>query len=174
MRGEAISRMIGTRKVQPFHIRIARPKGTVLFPDGKKRNAYSQPFMPQACTDEFHPGGNSLCYSLQLAWLMGCNPIYLMGFTLQSGSSYFFPGGNPVTRRSTLYDEHRSLDWLRWFEKSWPGRAKLVAGWSGPIYEVFSEVSCDELLQRPERQGCRPPELDPEPHGQDAASEWHI
>jgi hypothetical protein len=174
MRGEAIARMIGTKRIQPYHIRIAKPKGTVLCPDGVRRNGVTLPFMPKKLTDEFHPGGNSLCYSIQLAHLMGCEEVFLHAFTLKSGSSYFFGGKNPVTRRSTLYDARRALDWLAWYRKTWPGRAKLVAGWDGPVYEVLETISQDELLQRSERQGQRPPAFEPKPRGEEPASGWHL
>jgi hypothetical protein len=147
MRGEAISRMIGTKKVQPYHIRIQRPKGTELCPDGVRRNGVSKPFMPKSFVDEYHPGGNSICYAIQTAHLLGSEEIYLLGFTLKSGSRYFFGEKNPVSRRASIYDSRRALDWLKWFEKTYPGRAKLVAGWDGPVYDILQTISNDDLLE---------------------------
>lgn len=151
MRGEALARQVGTRQIQPYHISIARPKGTVRCSDGVRRNGISPPFMPKTLADEFHPGGNSLCYAIQLAFLMGADPIYLLGFTLKSGSGYFFGDLNPVTKRKNVYDERRALDWLTWFESKWPGRAKLVEGFDGPLRDVLQTESCDALLDRNRR-----------------------
>ncbi len=146
MRGEAVARLVGSKRIQPYHITIARPKGSVLCEDGVRRNGHSLPFMPKSLADEFHPGGNSLCYTIQTAHLMGCDPIYALGFTLQSGSRYFWGDTtNPVLRRSSIYDERRALEWLSWYQKQWPGRVQLVEGWRGPVYDVFDEVKCDEF-----------------------------
>ena len=146
MKGQAIACQVGRKRINPYHITVARPKGTVLGKDGVRRNGVSPPFMPKLITDEFHPGGNSVCYAIQLAHLMGSTEIYLMGFTLKSGSRYFFGDKNPISKRLSTYDERRALDWLAWFESKWPGRAKLVEGWDGPINEVLQTVTCDELL----------------------------
>lgn len=173
MRGEAIARMIGQKRIQPYHIRIQQPKGTVLFPDGKRRNAYSEPFLPKKPTDEFHPGGNSLCYAIQLAHLMGCEPIYALAFTLQSGGTYFFGRQNPV-KGAAIYDTPRALHWLSWYQSKCPGRVQLVEGWSGPVYDVLPRISCDELLQRFGQQGEGSPEPDAGPHREEPASEWRL
>lgn len=168
MRGEAVARMIGRKRIRPFHIRIQQPRGTVRFPDGVRRNAHSEPFMPAKLTDEYHPGGNSLCYMIQTAHLMGCNPIYALGFTLQSGSGYFFGSRtNPVTYQRAIYDAPRALHWLSWYQEHWPGRVQLVEGWSGPAYDVLPEVTCDELKSRSAALGAGQAEPDPEPLGGD-------
>jgi hypothetical protein len=148
MRGQAIACQIGRKRIQPYHIRIARPKGTVLYDDGVRRNGVSKAFMPKSLTDEYHPGGNSLCYSIQTASLMGSTEIYALAFTLKSGGRYFFGDKNPVTKRASIYDTHRALDFLSWYEATWPGRAKLVEGWDGPVYDVLETISYDELLDR--------------------------
>lgn len=148
MKGAAIARQVGTKRIDPLHIKIARPKGTVLCDDGVRRNGISKPFMPKRITDEYHPGGNSATYTIQTAHLMGSEEIYLLGFTLKSGGRYFFGDKNPVTKRTSIYDERRALDWLAWYESQWPGRARLVEGWDGPIADVLQTVSNDELLNR--------------------------
>lgn len=173
MRGEAIARLVGSKRIDPFHIRIAPPKGTVLYDDGVRRNAATPPFMPESLTDEFHPGGNSLCYTIQLAHLMGCDPIYALAFTIKPGSGYQWGNNtNPVTGRASMYDVRRALEWLSWYDQQWPGRVQLVEGWSGPVYDVFSKVTCDELRERFERPGQGPSERDAEPAGEDAVSGW--
>lgn len=148
MRGEALARQVGTRQIRPYHIQVARPRGTVLCEDGVRRNGVSPPFMPKSLTEEYHPGGNSLCYTIQTAHLMGSERMLCLAFTLRDGSSYFFGDRNPVTNRRTAYDSRRALDWLAWYEKRWPGRAKLVEGWDGPAYDVLQTVTCDELMDR--------------------------
>ena len=86
MKGQAVARMIGSKKIDPLHIRIAQPRGTVLI-RGARRNGQTEPYMPKSLTDLYHPGGNSLCYTIQTAHLMGAVQIYALGFTLQAGSS---------------------------------------------------------------------------------------
>jgi hypothetical protein len=166
MRGSAIARLVGTKRIDPYHIQIARPKGTVLFPDGVRRNGVTDSYMPKSLTDEFHPGGNSLCYTIQLAHLMGCDPIYALAFTLKPGSGYQWGTNiNPVTRRASMYDVRRALEWLSWYQQQWPGRVQLVEGWSGPVYGVFSKVGCDELRERLEPASTGPTEPNSEPNG---------
>jgi hypothetical protein len=106
------------------------------------------PFMPKRITDPYHPGGNSLCYMIQTAHLMGCSPIYCLGFTLENGTGYFFGLENPVTNRRSFYaDPVRAIEWLRWYRSQWPGRVKLWPGWSGPVYEALEVVTDDEAQQ---------------------------
>lgn len=95
------------------------------------------PYFPVKATDPFHPGGNSLCYAIQWALIMGADPIYLLGFTLQAGSPYPFGPNNPITNRPSFYDLPRALDFLRFVERTYPGRVRLLPGWDGPVYEVF-------------------------------------
>jgi hypothetical protein len=103
-------------------------------------NTISPPFLPERADQPFHPGGNSLCYALQWANLMGADPIYLIGFTLQSGSAYDWGYENPVTHRPSFYDVPRALDFCRFFEQQFPGRARLSSGYQGPIYDVFRKA----------------------------------
>jgi hypothetical protein len=165
--------MVGAKRIDPFHIRIAAPKGTVRYPDGVRRNGVTPSYMPESLTAELHPGGNSLCYTIQLAHLMGCDPIYALAFTLKPGSAY--QGGsnvNPVTKRASMYDVRRALEWLSWYQQQWPGRVQLVEGWSGPVYDVFPKVRCDELLERFERQGEGSRQRNPEQHREEPAEGW--
>ena len=149
MRGEAIARQIGKKRINPFHISIAQPKGVIRGRDGIARNGVSPPFMPESIGSDYHPTGNSIGYTIQTAHLMGSEEIYLLGFTLKSGGRYFFgTDKNPVTKRTPIYDERRALDWLSWYESQWPGRARLIEGWSGPVYDVLETVSNDELLDK--------------------------
>jgi hypothetical protein len=148
MKGEAMARQVGSKRIQPYHITIGRPKGTMLCDDGVRRNGISKPFMPKLITDDYHPGGNSLCYCIQTASLMGSKEIYALAFTLKSGGRYFFGDKNPVTKRSSIYDTHRALDWLAWFEATWPGKARLIEGFDGPVYDVLQTVSNDELFKK--------------------------
>ena len=151
MKGTAMARQVGTKRIQPYHITIARPKGTMLCDDGVRRNGISSPFMPESLSAEYHPGGNSVCYTIQTAHLMGAEEIYLLGFTLKGGSPYFFgTNQNPVTKRTSIYDTHRALAWLSWYESRWPGRARVIEGWAGPIYDVLQKVSYDELFKKPD------------------------
>lgn len=173
MKGSAVARFIGAKRINPQHIQIAPPKGTVLYPDGVRRNGVTPPYMPESLAAPFHPGGNSFCYTIQLAHLMGCFPIYALGFMLKPGSGYFWGNNtNPVTKRGSIYDTRRALEWLSWYQQEWPGRVQLVEGWSGPVYDVFLKVTHDELRERfvPESGGSR--ELDAEQHSEESASGW--
>ena len=102
------------------------------------------PYIPEHITEHYHPGGNSLCYSIQTAHLMGCHPIYAMAFTLQSGTGYFHGLTNPATRTRSLYDTERALSWLRWYENNFPGKVRLVPGWEGPLSDIFSTETIDD------------------------------
>ncbi len=106
---------------------------------------------------------------------MGGEPIYLLGFTLKDGSRYFWgSNANPITKRGSNYDLRRALDWLSWYERTWPGRVQLVDGWSGPVYDVFKTVTCDELLERFECQSSGTPEQNSEPNGGDVLAEERL
>ena len=137
--------MIGRRKPWIVEYAIERAKGGRRRDDGTFVNGESAPYLPESYRDGFHPGGNSVCYCIQHAHLWGADPIYLLGFTLENGSSYEFGRTNPVTRRPAFYEQDRALSWLRWYEAQYPGRVRLMPGWSGPIYDVFkTEVLHDE------------------------------
>lgn len=104
---------------------------------GKWLNTAVPPYMPANASAKFHPSGNSVCYAIQWGMLMGCDPIYLMGFTLRSGSGYDWGTANPITQKPAFYDLERALAFLRFVEGRWPGRVRLLPGWEGPIYDVF-------------------------------------
>jgi len=144
-------RMVGRSEPRLFEITIGKPKGLRHCIDGKQRLGIVPPYMPESLREPLHPGGNSLCYALQIATLMGAGTIYLMGFTLLSGSRYFFGGKNPVLNRPAIYDSERSLHWLRWFESCYPGKALLVPGWDGPLNQVFQHADLKRMLE--ERRG---------------------
>jgi hypothetical protein len=134
--GGKMAREVGKPQRTLAEIAIARRKGGVKI--GKTfRPGMVQPFMPKKITEPYHPSGNSVCYMIQTAHLMGCDPIYLLGFTLQSGTPYHFGKVNPVTRKGAFYDIDPPMHWLQWYESCYPGRVKVCSGWSGPIYEVF-------------------------------------
>lgn len=150
--GSRMLRMVGQRTWPVAMIRIRSLKGVPGQRVEKKgvgvwhRNIHP-PYLPDRITDAYHPGGNSLCYTIQTAHLMGCNPIYALGFTLQSGSGYFHGLTNPATRARSLYDEDRALSWLRWYEAQHPNRVRLLPGWEGPIYDVFATETFDEYYR---------------------------
>lgn len=153
-RGSRFLRMVGKQEAKPYLISIAKPQGFRKDTRGKHRLGITPPYMPKKITDIYHPGGNSLCYGIQTLHLMGCNPIIAVGFTLQSGSNYFFQGGNPVNKRkSTFYDTDRALDWLSWYQKTYPDRMLLDPSGNGPVYKVFRRATEDELFgKRQQRQ----------------------
>jgi hypothetical protein len=99
------------------------------------------PYLPTTFREDFHHGGNSVCFAIQAAHLMGANPIYLVGFTLQTGLGYFHGRTNPVTRRTTIYQTERALAWLDWYGKKFPGRVLLDPSFDGPIYSVFKKAT---------------------------------
>lgn len=153
-------RIVGRRKRSIVEISVAPAPGGVRDERGRLRRPHVAPYLPTHFTQPFHPGGNSACYTIQTAHLMGCNPIVLLGFTLASGSGYFFGRQNPVTRRASIYDQGRALDWLAWYRAAFPGRVLLWPGWEGPIYDVL-EVA-DESQFRPRHES--------DAHGRDAAA----
>lgn len=129
---------MGERRWPISEIAIGKVGGGQRDKDGQWRPTWVDPYLPKRITADYHPGGNSLCYMLQTAILMGCDPIYLLGFTLQSGAGYFFGRSNPVTKRTTIYDSDRALQWLRWLQERMPGRVFCDPDWAGsPVSEVF-------------------------------------
>jgi hypothetical protein len=173
MAGSRFSRMVGKNTVSVTEIEVQRITHHRKCPDGKMRPSIVPPFMPRSASEPYHPGGNSLCYMVTTAHLMGCYPIYAMGFTLKSGGGYFFNKVNPVTRRASIYDTDRAMDWLRWYEATYPNRVRLLPGWEGPVYSVFATEAPDAIertadLIRPEdRTSAR--ERDAEPNGEVSA-----
>lgn len=135
---------------------------------GQIRYAIMEPFIPHTLREDFHHGGNSACFAIQLAHLMGCDPIYMIGFTLQNGSNYFFGRTNPVTRKPTIYQHERALHWLSWYERMHPGRVRLDPSFNGPIYDVFQKANFDARQATAEH---KPPDdrgQQPDAHSQDA------
>jgi hypothetical protein len=141
-------RVVGRRKWPIAEISIQPAKGAVRTQSGKVQRQHTPPFMPKSMREQFHPGGNSLCYMIQTAHLMGCSPIYCLGFTLVSGTGYFFGLENPATGKRSFYsDPDRAIEWLRWYQSRWPGRVRLWPGWSGPIYDVLEVMTDGEAQQ---------------------------
>ena len=103
------------------------------------------PFLPKSYLDEFHNGFNSLCFCIQHAHLMGASEIVCLGFTLKSGSPYESGRMHPIFKKPSIYVPERSIDWLAWFAKMFPGRVRLGKGWSGPLYDakLFEEIDLD-------------------------------
>jgi hypothetical protein len=136
-------KMVGSGQRKLAEITIKRRGRGMRMPNGVYRANMEEPYMPAKLTDPYHPGGNSLCFMIQTAHLMGFDPIYAMGFTLQSGTPYAFGRTNPVTRKASFYDGEVPLHWLRWYESHFPSRVRLLPGWAGPIYEVFQTEGSD-------------------------------
>jgi hypothetical protein len=136
-------KMVGSGQRKLCEITVQRRGRGIRLPNGVYRANMEEPYMPEKLTDPYHPGGNSICFMIQTAHLMGFDPIYAMGFTLESGSPYAFGRTNPVTRKASFYDGEVPLHWLRWYEARYPGRVRLMPGWSGPVYEVFQTEGFD-------------------------------
>jgi hypothetical protein len=136
-------KMVGSGQRKLAEIEIKRRGRGMRMPNGVYRANMEPPYLPEKLTDPYHPSGNSLCYMIQTAHLMGFDPIYAMGYTLQSGTPYAFGRTNPVTRKASFYDQDVPMVWLRWYEARYPGRVRLLPGWSGPIYEVFQTEGFD-------------------------------
>lgn len=145
--GSTQLRMVGKKKWPVSEISIGTPtsKSWRDKKTGAMRNAGEPHYLPKSFKEKYHPTGNSVGYMIQTAHLMGADPIYLLGFTLQSKSGYFFGVENPVTRKRSIYDSDRALGWLRWYETRYPGRVRLWPGWTGPIYDAFHTVNEQEV-----------------------------
>jgi hypothetical protein len=142
-------RVVGRRKWPVSEIFIQQPKAVTRDGKGRIQRQHTPPFMPSSMRQPYHPGGNSLCYMIQTAHLMGCSPIYCLGFTLVNGTGYFFGLENPATGKRSFYnDPARAIDWLKWYESRWPGRARLWPGWTGPVYEVLETADAREIDER--------------------------
>lgn len=160
--------MVGSGQRQLAEISI-KPKGRgIRLPNGIMRANAHPPYMPAKLTDQFHPGGNSLCFQIQLAHLMGCDPIYALGFTLQSGLAYHFGRENPVTKRTSLYDSEVPIVWLVWYESQFPGRVRLLPGFDGPVYKVLQTEGFDVVARRCALRGDGSPEECSKPREPDA------
>lgn len=121
-------------------IRIKPSKRARRSREGKIVYEHEPPYLPKTFADEFHPSANSLCFGLQLAHLMGARRIFAIGFTLQNGIGYHFGRINPVTRRTTFYEQERALAFCRWFEQRFPGRVLLDPSFDGPVYSCFGKA----------------------------------
>lgn len=142
--------MLG-RDAQPdqvhFRIKVPSSGGWRDPATGFFHRPMDAPFLIDDPAEHFYFGGNSLCYALQWAHVMGASAVYLMGFTLQSGSSYFFlPEGQKPTKHSGIYSLDRALAFLRLVEERKPGWMRLVDGWAGPIYDLLPSTSLAEAL----------------------------
>jgi len=137
--GGKLARMVGKKLWPVAEIEVMRSRGGVRGKDGIFRAGWVDPFMPKKLTEPFHPSGNSVCYMIQLAHLMGANPIHLLGFTLQNGLGYQHGRTNPVTGRTTFYaDPERALTYLRWLNERFPDRIFCDPDWGNtPVGEVF-------------------------------------
>jgi len=138
-------KMVGTKKVQPLEIRI-RPFAGIQRKGKKYGLRPFPPYVPNSASELFHPGGNSLCFAIQLAHVMGCNPIVASGFTLQSGSNYHFGGNiNPATRRPSVYQPDLAMAWLAWYSSAFPGRVLLDPSFDGPVTSVLRKAAPGEI-----------------------------
>lgn len=124
-------RMIGRGEARRVEISIEDCSASQIKP----------PRIPKSLEDPLHPGGNSLCYAVQVAHLMGAARIVAVGFTLQTGSRYQHEGGNPATRLETAKygNIKRPLSWLAWYCRKFPARMQLDATFSGPLYDQLPE-----------------------------------
>lgn len=175
-RGSKMLRMVGQRTWPVTEIRIKSLAGVagrreVVRGVGVWHRDIHPPYMPEKISDLYHPGGNSICYAIQTAHLMGCDPIYCLGFTLKSGTGHFFGLDNPATGIRSVYDAGRALDWLKWYEHTFPRKVRLLPGWEGPIYDVFSTEAFDDYYRvlgiGPDADGTAPPERDSVSQGRD-------
>lgn len=161
-------RMIGGQPRTVSEVSIARLTGAHRTKDGKMSYALMPPFLPRSLREELHHGGNSLCFAIQIAHLMGADPIYLVGFTLQTGSNYFFANTNPVTRKATIYQHERAMAWCSWYESKFPGRVQLDPSFAGPIYSIFKKANFDAREAIPRNEPPVDRGHEPKPNGQDA------
>jgi hypothetical protein len=136
-------RMVGGEQRTLSEIGISRLTGAHRAKNGTMSYALMPPFIPTTLRQDLHHGGTSLCFAIQIAHLMGADPIYAVGFTLQNGSNYFFSRTNPVTRKPTVYQHERALAWLAWYQSKFPGRVLLDPSFNGPVYDVFKKANFD-------------------------------
>lgn len=160
-RSKPFARAIGMPARQVYTYRIKHPgscRKVFRLQDGRTARwpEMQEAFVPQKFSDEFHPGGNSLCYMTQIAHLLGAGPIYALGFTLQGGSPYFCGRMHPLTEKPSIYDTDRALHWLSWYESAYPGKLKLLPGFSGPVYDVLQTENLDDYRRRVAEEGSEP------------------
>ncbi len=135
-----VARMLGKEGPHIVHFRIASPigRGWRDPATGFFHRPADPPHLVNTADEAFHFGGNSVCYAIQWAHLMGASACYLMGFTLQSGTGYFFmPEGQVPTKGSGIYETDRAIAFLRLVQEQKPGWLHLVDGWTGPIYDLL-------------------------------------
>ncbi len=140
-RANPVLRMAGSRRLSLTEISVRSPTRFKQRADGRKVPEAPPPYIPKSLKEPLHPGGNSLCYGIQIAHLMGADEIVALGFTLRSNTPYEHGKLNPATNRPSLYiDDHvdRVLDFCSWYEGKHPGVVKLGPEWDGPLREVFS------------------------------------
>ena len=140
-------RMVGGEQRTLSEIGISRLTGAHRAKNGTMSYALMPPFIPTTLRQDLHHGGNSLCFAIQIAHLMGADPIIAVGFTLQNGSNYFFANTNPVTRKATFYQHERAIEWCKFYESKFPGRVLLDPTFDGPVYSVFRKATVEELLK---------------------------
>ncbi|MCP4899957.1 MAG: hypothetical protein GY906_23560 [bacterium] len=156
-------RTVGSKKWPVAEISIGNAGNVVRRRNGTMMRTGVENCMPKSIRDAYHPGGNSACFMVQTAHLMGCNPIYMLGFTMQSGTGYFFGLENPATRKRSFYsDPERALSWLSWYQSQHPGRLKLWPGWAGPIYETLEVLDEEEAKRLAERESGSRHEQEPD------------
>lgn len=162
-----MARAIGVPRRPIIEYRIKPPSlcSRVVEIDGRKHcwPELAEPFLPTSFAELYHPGGNSLCYMVQTACILGAGLIYALGFTLQHGSNYFFGREHPLRGGPPIYDTERAMHWLTWFESQQPGRLRLLNGFSGPIYDVLRTEDIDAYRRNLAGTG-------PQPEGSGAAA----
>lgn len=162
--GSRAAKLVGSKVRQVVEVSIGNVRGGQRIERGGKGvyHAGIVPFyQPKSFREPLHPGGNSLCYCIQVATLMGASRIYALGFTLESGTPYFFGRTNPATGKSSFYQVDRPLDWLKGYEARFPGRVLLFSGWSGPIYSVFKTAEFPDDQDVLANGGSEQPDSDP-------------
>jgi hypothetical protein len=164
-------KMVGQGQRAITEIKIKPIGGAKRTKTGAIEFATHPPYLPNSAAEPLHPGANSLCFAIQLAHLMGCSPIYAVGFTLQNGVGYHFGHTNPVTRKSTFYEQKRALAWCAWYEAQHPGRVLLDPGFSGPIYDIFQKANFDANQERAGSHAADDGGHEPESGNEHAAEE---
>lgn len=155
-----VARAIGMPRRPIIEYRIKPPGlcSRAVEIDGRKHcwPDLAEPFLPTSFDEPYHPGGNSLCYMVQTACILGAGLIYALGFTLQHGSTYFFGREHPLRGGGPVYDTERALHWLSWFESQKPGCVRLLSGFSGPIYDVLRTEDIDAYRRNLAGPGSEP------------------
>ena len=138
-----VARFVGGEVPLKVFFKIKMSQGGYRDPNtGFFHRPMAEPYLCSDPTQPFYFGGNSLCYALQWAHIMGASMALLMGFTLKSGSGYFFlPNGQKPTKSSGIYEMDRARGFLSVLEAQKPGWAKVVDGWEGPVYDLLPRTS---------------------------------